>query len=228
MKGVITIKLGGSLLYEEDMGLRLSVIDDLAKVVEGLLDQYRVFLVVGGGRVTRSYSTMLRDRLNKAELDQISIEFSRIHTFIVARMLGALDPHLVTDYHEIMRSPHYPLYVTGGFYPGQSTNGTAALVAEMTGSSLLFNLLSFDGVHDSDPVKHGEPRLLKRIGYDEFKGLVSHFKQEPGHYELFDHTALRIVQRSRIPVRFINGNRMESIADILNGGDHGTLLHSDR
>ena len=46
------------------------------------------------------------------------------------------------------------IVVTGGLHPGQSTNGTAALIAEKVKATEFLNATDVDGIYDSDPNKN--------------------------------------------------------------------------
>jgi len=53
------------------------------------------------------------------------------------------------------------LLSTGGLHPGQSTNGTAALIAEKVHAEQFLNATDVDGVYDRDPNKFKKAKKFK-------------------------------------------------------------------
>ena len=232
MNKILTIKLGGSLLYDDQLRIKFNVIIELKSLIQDLIESGdQINLVVGGGKISRHYVKQLKNTMSNAHLDHLSILLTRINLFIVQQTLSDFSSCLVMNYDELITPSMMSLRVIGGMYPGQSTNGTAALVAEITNSCVLINLFEYDGIHDIDPKNNSsnkDPKLLHEITYQELSDMISKFKQSPGHYELFDHNALNIVKRSNIPVVFLNGNHLDSVRTYLQGKSIGTKVIPDK
>ncbi len=219
----VVVKISGKHVNPE----KPHMIRRYAEVLRGLaLEGHRLVVVVGGGVVARSYIAAGREAgLNRGLMDALGIEVARLN----ARLLAyALLPH---SYPEPPRSLWEALeayatgriVVAGGFQPGQSTAGVAAVLAEALGARLLVLATTVPGVYTSDPRRDPSARLLPRLSYGELRKVLRQ-STEPGHYELLDPLALDVVERSRIPVRVVDGSDPVNVARAVRGEQVGSLV----
>jgi uridylate kinase len=227
----LVIKFGGSILYNENLDLNVELIKEFRHILQQLSPEYNVALTVGGGKLTRKLVSNLSSDLNAAELDTISIDITSIHAKIISLLL---DGHYIENYTELLAYnknliSNKSLLVTGGFYPGQSTNGAAATVAELLNAKFLINLFNYDYVSTSDPESDTSDKAnrIPRMSYNDLRALNQSFEQKPGHYELFDHQATNICERSAISVIFLNGQKPHQIINFLIDKDKniGTIVN---
>ena len=87
------------------------------------------------------------------------------------------------------------IVVAGGLHPGQSTNGTAALIAEKTEATQFLNATDVDGVYDLDPNKYKRAKKFKRIELKNLRNMLVHEDSIAGGYDLMDIVALKIIER---------------------------------
>ena len=118
------------------------------------------------------------------------------------------------------------IIVLGGTQPGQSTNAVAALCAEAINADLFINATNVDGVYTSDPHKKNNVKKLDIVKTSELIRLIYNKELFAGSYELFDPLAIKIVERSKIPTRILNGSNPKNIEDVINGKSLGTLVIS--
>ena len=98
------------------------------------------------------------------------------------------------------------IVVVGGLHPGQSTNGTAALIAEKIKAEQFINATDVDGIFDSDPNKNKRAKLFKQIDMKDLKKILVHEDSVAGGYDLMDIVALKIIERSKIKTRVIKSD----------------------
>ena len=98
------------------------------------------------------------------------------------------------------------IVVSGGLHPGQSTNGTAALIAEKINAEQFINATDVDGIYDSDPNKKKKAKLFKQIEMKNLKKILIHEDSVAGGYDLMDIVALKIIERSKIKTRVIRSD----------------------
>ncbi|MCY3410074.1 MAG: hypothetical protein INQ03_00425 [Candidatus Heimdallarchaeota archaeon] len=224
----ITIKFGGSVLYNSNKEIDVELIKKYGEIISKLNSQgIKVSLVVGGGITTRNFVKQLKsDISNKAKLDHISIRITQLHVEIVRMILEDVTEKMdFTSYNDLISySWEYKVPVIGGLYPGQSTNGTAAMVSEVLESDLLVNCFGYDHIASKDPTEFDDGEKLAALTYDQLSKFIEDQLQEPGHYELFDKIALNTVKRSEIPVLFVNGRKPEQILKFLQGMKIGSLV----
>jgi uridylate kinase len=114
--------------------------------------------------------------------------------------------------------------VMGGLQPGQSTNAVAALAAEITRADMLVNGTDVEGVYTADPKKDPKAKLLKEVNVTKLLSWAMNGNAYAGSYELLDPVALKILERSKTPTRFVSLNNPETIISALEGKDVGTLV----
>ena len=98
------------------------------------------------------------------------------------------------------------IVIAGGLHPGQSTNGTAALIAEKVNAEQFLNATDVSGIYDSDPNKNKKAKLFKTIEMKNLKKLLIHEDSVAGGYDLMDIVALKIIERSKIRTRVIKSD----------------------
>ncbi len=90
------------------------------------------------------------------------------------------------------------MIVTGGLHPGQSTNATAALIAEKVKASKFLNATDVDGIYDSDPNKNKGAKMFKEITVKKCLEILGAENSAAGAYDLMDIVALKVIERSKI------------------------------
>lgn len=187
---------------------------------------YRLAVVVGGGRVARDYIAAAGVvGVNRGLRDALGIEAARLNARLLAYALHPLaypePPRSLWEALEAAATGR--IVVAGGFQPGQSTAGVAAVLAEAMGADILVLATTVAGVYTGDPRREPGARLLERLSYGELRRVLRQ-SVEPGHYELLDPLALSIVERSRIPVRVVDGSDPGNVARAVHGEEVGSLV----
>ncbi|MFB5622394.1 MAG: UMP kinase, partial [Nitrosarchaeum sp.] len=115
------------------------------------------------------------------------------------------------------------IVVAGGLHPGQSTNGTAALIAEKINAEQFLNATDVDGVYDMDPNKFKNAKKFKRIELKNLKNMLVHEDSIAGGYDLMDIVALKIIERSKIKTRILKAD-IKILEKVIKGADLGTEI----
>lgn len=190
---------------------------------------HRIIAVAGGGEEARRYIKAGR-LLGASEYacDILGIEASRLNArLLIAAMDGLAYPVPPKDIEELLVSfENEKMIIAGGMQPGQSTNAVAAMIAESIGADILINATNVEGVYTADPDKDPSAKKLNEISTGELLTLLGGGKMVAGSYELFDLTAIKIVERSRIMTRIINGKVAGNIEKAVKGEAIGTLVFS--
>ena len=223
MKAVV--KLGGAL-FKRDPDT------DTLKNVGRLLSQFvaennQLVAVAGGGQNARAYIQAARKLgADESTCDLLGIEITRANAELLRLAIGeAASPKIPLTLSELNHHAREgKAVVVGGFQPGQSTNAVAALAAEITHASLLVNATDVDGVYTEDPKKNPKAKLLKSVGIDKLLTWAMAGDVYAGKYELLDPVALKIMQRAKIPTRFVSLEHAENIIGALRGRDVGTVV----
>jgi len=159
-------------------------------------------VVAGGGKFARYYISTARSfGSDEASLDILGIEVSRLNARLLILALGDhAYPSVPEDLEQVSKAVTTDrIVVTGGLHPGQSTNATAALIAEKVKASKFLNATDVDGIYDSDPNKNKDAKLFNEITVKKCIDLLGSEDSAAGAYDLMDIVALKVIERSKIP-----------------------------
>ena len=220
----VVIKLSGRVFA---MGSTKSL-SEYASALVALGDGIQPVVVAGGGNIARHYINQARSTgADESTLDELGIEISRLNAkLLIYALRNRAYPHPPTTLQEVRVATDSGLVVvTGGLYPGQSTNGTAALIAEKVGADLFLNATDVDGVYDSDPNVNSAARLFRKIDLKSLRNILVREESVAGGYDLMDIVALKVIERSSIPTRIIRATPA-NIKRAIDGADMGTEILS--
>ena len=222
MKKRIVIKLSGRIFGVENV----KILKDYAKFLVKISKICQPIVVAGGGTIARHYISHARSSgADESTLDELGIEISRLNAkLLIYALKNTAYSHPPTTLQEIKHAVDDGLIViVGGLYPGQSTNGTAALIAEKIKAEQFLNATDVDGVYDMDPNKFKQAKKFKRIEMKNLKSMLVHEDSVAGGYDLMDIVALKIIERSRIQTRILKADP-KIIEKAIKGGNVGTKI----
>ena len=222
MKKRIVIKLSGRIFGMDNVKTLKEYASFLVKITKFC----QPIVVAGGGNIARHYISHARSSgADESTLDELGIEISRLNAkLLIYALKDRAYSHPPTTLQEIRHAVDDGLIVvTGGLHPGQSTNGTAALIAEKIGAEQFLNATDVDGVYDKDPNKFKEAKKFKRIGLKNLKNMLVQEDSVAGGYDLMDIVALKIIERSKIKTRILKADP-QIIEKAIKGFDVGTQI----
>lgn len=205
-KDRIVIKLSGRVFSGDDNG---SEIRKYADLLEELSARIQPVIVAGGGKMARHYIGIGRGfGLDEASLDIMGIEVSRLNAKLLIAALGRkAQPSVPEDLEQVTDAVAFgKIIVTGGLHPGQSTNATAALIAEKVGAKKFINATDVDGIYDSDPRANKGAKMFREITTRQCRELLGGENSMAGGYDLMDIVALKVIERSKIPTVVIKSD----------------------
>ncbi len=173
-----------------------------AGMLSEISEKVQPVVVAGGGKLARDYISTARSLgSDEASLDILGIEVSRLNARLMIIALGnQAYPVVPEDLEQVSKAvTASKIVVTGGLHPGQSTNATAALIAEKVKASKFLNATDVNGIYDSDPNKNENARLFNEITVKRCIDLLASEDSAAGGYDLMDIVALKVIERSKIP-----------------------------
>ena len=219
------VKLGGALFRRDP---EVNAIKSMATALTGFAREgNQVIAVAGGGENARAYISAARKLgAEESTCDLIGIQLTRSNAELFRIALGEGGvPRIPTNIEDV---PHLAqlgkVVVMGGLQPGQSTNTVAVLAAEITRAEILVNGTDVDGVYTQDPKRFPKARLLRTVRIDKLLDWAMSGEVFAGRYDLLDPLALKIMQRAKIPSRFVSLKDPKNIIGALRGEQIGTMV----
>ncbi len=219
------VKLGGRLFRRDP---NVTEIKDIARTLSSFAKEgNQLVSVAGGGENARTYITAARKLgAEESTCDLLGIQLTRANGELLRIALGPTAVAKMPD--SIREVPHLvengKVVVMGGLQPGQSTNAVAALAAEITRADMLVNATDVEGVYTEDPKKNPKAKLIRSVHVDKLMNWAMSGEVFAGRYELLDPLALKILQRARIPTRFVSLQDPANIIGALKGKEIGTRI----
>ncbi len=205
MKKRIVIKLSGKVFGMDNT----KTLKDYATFLVKISKICQPIVVAGGGKIARHYISHARlSGADESTLDELGIEVSRLNAkLLIYALKNKVYPHPPTNLQEVRHAVDSGLIVvTGGLHPGQSTNATAALIAEKIHATIFLNATDVDGIYDSDPNKNKNAKKFKRVDLKNLRNLLIHEDFVAGGYDLMDIVALKVIERSKIKTRVLKAD----------------------
>lgn len=220
MKPKIVIKLSGRIFDLEN-----NDISKYGNFISSLKDSYQPIIITGGGKVARHYISNARSLCaDESTLDEFGIKISRLNAKLLICATNNVYPYPPKNLREVTNAANTNLIViSGGLYPGQSTNGTAALIAEKINASKFLNATDVDGIYDRDPNKNKKTKKFNRININKLKRIIMKQDSIAGGYDLLDIVSLKIIERSKIKTIVLN-SKIEDLTKAIGGVKIGTEI----
>lgn len=222
MKKRVVIKLSGRIFSMDNA----KMLKDYASFLVKISKICQPIIIAGGGNIARHYIAHARSSgADESTLDELGIEISRLNAkLLIYALKNKAYSHPPTTLQEVRHAVDDGLIVVaGGLHPGQSTNGTAALIAEKINAEQFLNATDVDGVYDRDPNKFKNAKKFKRIELKNLRNMLVHEDSLAGGYDLMDIVALKIIERSKIKTRILQAD-IKTLEKAIKGMDVGTEI----
>ncbi|HSD05028.1 MAG TPA: UMP kinase [Nitrosopumilaceae archaeon] len=222
MKKRIVIKLSGKLFGFEDS----KILKDYASFLVRISKFCQPVIVAGGGKIARHYISHARSSgADESTLDELGIEVSRLNAkLLIYALQNKAYPHPPTNLKEVSHAADSGLIVvSGGLHPGQSTNATAALIAEKVHATVFLNATDVDAIYDSDPNKNKNAKKFRQIEIKKLRSMLVHQESIAGGYDLMDIVALKVIERSKIKTRILKAD-IKTLEKAIKGSPEGTEI----
>jgi len=219
------VKLGGALFRREP---NVTALKAMGEVLSGFVEEGNQLVVVaGGGENARTYIGVARKLgAEESTCDLLGIQITRANAELLRLAMGSIAsskiPTTLSDLPHCVGSGK--AVVMGGLQPGQSTNAVAVLAAEITRAEILVNGTDVDGVYTDDPKKNPKAKLIRSVNVDKLLSWAMGGEVFAGRYELLDPLAIKIMQRAKLPTRFVSLADPGNILGALQGKDIGTRV----
>lgn len=212
MKSIV-LSIGGSVILSEEADV--SFFSKLVSLLKKISNNYKIFVVVGGGNVARKYIKLGRDlNIQEKTLDSLGIYITRVNAKIVANILESSNKEIPNTTDEAINLDNQ-IIVMGGTTPGHSTDMVGAELAEKTNADLFIIATNVDGIFNKDPNKYSDAEQLKEVTIDHLIKMYGTKWKSAGKNVVIDGPALEIIKRAKLTTFIINGKRLDQLEKAL-------------
>lgn len=219
----IVINIGGSVILSED--LDNLYLQKLKKILVEYSKKNKIFIVIGGGRIARTYISYGRQHnLDEKVLDQIGIDVTRINAKLFSYIIGISNVEIPFSTDEA-KSISAPIVVMGGTVPGHNTDMVGAELAGKVNASKFIIATNVDGVYNKDPNKFTDAKKLKEINIKDLIDAYGTDWTSAGKNMVIDGPALEIIKKEKLPTFVLNGKKLTELEKILDNKQfNGTVI----
>jgi uridylate kinase len=212
----VVVSIGGSIIDHEDTAF----LRDLARTLRDAARNVKLYVVAGGGKVSRSYIKAGRELgADEEYLDRMGIRATRMNAMLLSTAIGEdASPFPSASYARALReAKDRRIVVMGGTRPGRTTDGVAARLAQKVNAHRLVNASNVDGVYTKDPKRFRDARRIAEMTHDELIALSSGSAGKAGPTVIFDLVGARIIKKAGISLLVLDGRDLTSLSGAILG-----------
>lgn len=214
MKSIV-ISIGGSVILSKEADV--SFLRKLASLLKKISKQYKIFIIVGGGKIARDYIKLGRElNFDEKTLDSIGIDITRANAAIFANIINESNKKIPCSTDEA-KAMDNPIVVMGGTTPGHSTDMVGAELAEKVGADLFIIATNVDGIYDKDPNKYDDAKQLEKVKIDDLIKNYGTNWESAGKNMVIDGPALEIMKKAKLLTYVVNGKRLDQLENAITG-----------
>ena len=231
----ILLKLSGeALMGDENFGIDPKVMNRMALEIGQLVGiGVQVGMVIGGGnlfrgaalsaagldRVTGDHMGMLATVMNALAMRD-ALERSNIPTRVMSAipMTGVVDDYDRRNATRYLEQGDVVIFSAGTGNPLFTTDSAACLRGIEIDSDVVIKATKVDGVYTADPMKDPTATRYSHLTFDEA------LEKQLG---VMDLTAICLARDHDMPVRVFNMNKPGALANLIVGGDEGTVIDNN-
>jgi len=211
----IVMSLGGSVILSEEADAQF--FKKLIDLLKKLSENYKIFIVVGGGKTARTYIKTGRTMgFDEETLDKIGIDVTRVNAKFLTSIIGTSNKIIPCTTDEAKKM-NERIVIMGGTTSGHSTDMVGAELAEKTKASKYIIATNVDGVYDKDPNKHSDAKKLDEISIRQLIKEHGTGWESAGKNTVIDGPALEIISRAKIPTFVLNGKKLDELEKAITG-----------
>jgi uridylate kinase len=222
-KAFSVIGLGGSLIVPASGNINILFLKQFRRfILEFVRRGERFIIVVGGGRVARTYQQAAKriGKLSFDDADWLGIHATRMNAHLLRTIFRKWACPVVLD------NPHkklnkrilskYPIVIAAGWKPGWSTDYIAVLLAKRFRVKQILDAGNIPFVYTRDKMKYKNAKPILQITWREYQKLVGR-KWTPGMSSPIDPVAASEARKSNIDAVVFLGTDLQNFRNILEG-----------
>ena len=210
----VVISIGGSVILSKEADI--SFLEKLANLLKKLSKQYKIFIIVGGGKIARTYTKLGRElKFDEKILDEIGIDITRVNAKLLTNIIK-ISSEEIPSTTDKAKNIDKPIVIMGGTTSGHSTDMVGAELAEKVKADRFIIATNVDGIYDKDPNKYSDAKQLKEVSIEQLIREHGTDWSKAGKNVVVDGPALKIIQRVKITTFVVNGKRLDQLEKAIN------------
>lgn len=233
----VIIALGGSIIIPQPGKINTRFLKKFRKLILNFVKKDCHFIiVVGGGRICRSYQKAASKIIKVSHEDQdwLGIHATRLNAHLLRTIFKKEAYPVVLDnpFKKIKLWPpnspkqtwKWPIIIAAGWRPGWSTDYISVLLAKRFKAKEIIDAGNIPFVYNKDLLKYKNAVAIKKISWRDYKKLVGS-KWTPGLPCPIDPIAAKAAQKFKIKAVIIKGTDLKNFKRLLLGQKfRGTLI----
>ncbi len=233
MKRKIVLKIGGSILYENDHDINFPLLDKVKQWYQIAKDEYsRIVIVTGGGLLSRDLQQKMEGYSFSANaFHNVSMSVTQTSAEVVAGYLedeNIYTPKKLGDAYEYLLSDSPGALVSGGLRAGWSTDMDAAIFADIISLNRVHKISNIDFVYNKNPKEFPDAEMIKDMSWQDYFDLFQ-IKDDDEHIANsnipVDRSCARFSRTKNISFFICGGASVENGIDLGEILSDGTLIH---
>ncbi len=233
MNRSIVIKIGGSILYNDDLKPNKPVMDLIKSwYVKNDASFENIVLVTGGGKLARSIMGSVSEYLsNEKDKHSIAMEMTQTSSQILRGVLSdpkIYVPQTLSQAYEYLSEKGPKRMVSGGLKVGWSTDMDAVVFADMLNIKEVFKLSNVDHIYTADPKVDPKAVAIEKISWEQYMiqfGIDDTDVHGAGQNIPISAECARFCQSKGISFYFSGGSNLEKGMEFEVLLKSGTLIH---
>lgn len=227
----IVLKVGGSVIYTENLDVNFPVLRKLKLWYEKAVDEYsKIVIVTGGGQLSRMIQGKISANIKEENfLHQIGMSVTQISANIIAGYLNDKEiyiPRKLGDAYEYLNDEKEARMVSGGLKIGWSTDMDAVVYADIIRTDRVFKVSNIEYIYDEDPRVNPNASPIRDISWNEYMKLF-HINNGDNHSPNsnipIDPLCAQFANSKGIGIHVTGGGKIELVEDfgeLLQGGSY--------
>lgn len=219
----IVLSIGGSVIFSEEA--TVNFFQKLVNLLKKLSKKHKIYIVVGGGKISRTYIKLGRElNLNEETLDELGINITRVNAKLLTNLIKISNKDIPFTI-EAAKKMNNSIVVMGGTTPGHSTDLVGAELAQKTNADKFIIATNVDGIYDKDPNKYSDAKQIKEISIKQLIKKYGVAWEKAGSNVVIDGPALKIIESAKIQTVVVNGKRLDQLEKAMtNQSFNGTII----
>lgn len=233
IKKKIVLKIGGSVMYDENLDINFSLLHKVKNWYERVKSEYsKIIFVVGGGKLSRQLQKKMGDSIkDQHSLHSVAMSVTQTNASLLSAVLADRSifvPQKLGDAYEFLIDENTHTLVSGGLKVGWSTDMDASIFADIISTDRVIKISDIDYLYDNDPHEFPDAQVIKEISWGEYFKLfdiTEESQHQPNKSVPVDKECALFSSKKMISFFICGGKNLfqkENIEDIIS---EGTLVY---